>query len=187
MANKTAAHTKGRNVQPASSTLKAQTLPADCSATAWAKTPEDGEWLFFAGFGEPATHDIASVLVEGSAACMVWGHADRSDRSARSDKRVTCLFKESFHCSLGLYNYDDEALPNRGDLLILADSHEAINGDTDKKRLVAQPTAPSVAAMGDGVETWVVGFVIGGTGTTVKGDPLEVFLYDMPRLVTFVT
>ncbi len=182
--NKTAAHAKGRNVQPLSSTLKFQTLPVDCSGTDWDKTPEDGEWLFFAGFGEAATHGKAELATEAPMACMVWGHRDRSDRSARSDKRVTCLFKESMHCLLGLYNHDATAgnLPKRGDLLLLANAKEDVNGDTNKKRLVAQPTALG-SLVGDS-ENWCVGYVIGGAGLATAGEPLEVFLYDMPRLVT---
>ena len=181
--DKTASHVKGRNVQPLSSTLRVQTLPADCSGTDWDVTPEDGEWLFFKGYGTAATHEDAELTSDGTdtglGTClrMVWGHRDASDRTAMADKRVTVVFQQSLHCMLGLYNYDAAALPQPGWLITVDSAQEVVNGDTSKERLVAQPKQDHAAG-----EHWIVGYVL--AAPAAAGDPIEVLLYDAPRLVT---
>lgn len=183
----TAFHAKGRNVTPLSSTLKFQTLPADCSGSDWPAAPVDGEWLHFAGYGEAATHANADLTISasdfglGAMSCMVWSHRDRSDRSALGQTRVPVIFKESFHCELGLYNYDSAALPEAGWLIKLEEAaDEVLGGSATNKRLVAEPFN-ALAALG---EEWIVGHVVGGAGTSTAGEPLEVVLYDMPRMIT---
>ena len=182
-ANTTAFNAKGRNVTPLSSTLKIQTLPADCSGSAWAENPIDGEWLHFAGYGEAATHLAADQTIDnsghglGAMACMVWGHADRSDKSALAQTRIPVLFKESFHCELALYNYQSGVGVAAGDYLVLAVNQTSIGGST--ARLVAEPQSDL-----DPGDYWIVGYVIGGAGVTTEGEPLEVMLYDQPRHIT---
>jgi hypothetical protein len=110
---------------------------------------------------------------------MVWSEVGRSDLQGTGYERVPVIFRHSFHCELELYNYDDAALPQAGDPITVAATHEAVNGDTGLTRLVADVTLGNDLGAG---EHWVVGTVLKDVATA--GDPMEVMIYDTPKAIT---
>lgn len=176
--DKTASNTRGRNVEPRSSILDMQTLDVDASG--FTVPPEDGEWLFFEGALQAATHDAADLTTaKALQLCMVWSEAGRSDLQATNRERVPVIFRHSFHCELQLYNYDAAALPQSGWVLLVGAAKVAINGDSGLTRLVAEPTDAS--GLGAGTY-WIVGNVL--KSLTKEGDPLEVMIFDTPQMLT---
>jgi hypothetical protein len=181
----TAANTRGRNVEPLSSVLDMQTLDADCSA--FTLPPEDGEFLFFNGSMEVATHASADLAIGagdmglGAQLCMVWSEVGRSDLQANGYQRVPVVFRKSFHCELALYNYDAAALPIAGELLWVQAAATAVNGDVGLTRLVASSNGLLDLSSGAG-EHWVIGHVM--KAPSAAGEPIEVLIYDTPRATT---
>ena len=179
----TASNSRGRNVEPLSSILDMQTLDVDASA--FTLPPEDGEWVFFRGHLEPATHAAADLTIDangmgaGAQLCMVWSESGRSDLQATGYERVPVIWRHSFHCELELYNYDSAALPQSGDMLTVATAFAAVNGDTGLERLVCNAVGSDDLGAG---EHWVVGTVL--KTVEAAGDPMEVLIFDTPKAVS---
>lgn len=179
----TASNTRGRNVEPLSSILDMQTLDVDASA--FTLPPEDGEWVFFGGNLELATHASADLAIDasgmgkGAALCMVWSESGRSDLQATGYARVPVIWRHSFHCELELYNYDSAALPQSGDLLTVAATFAAVNGDSGNTRLVVNAIGSDDLGAG---EHWAVGMVL--KTVAAAGDPMEVLIFDTPKAVS---
>ena len=183
MASDTLAYNvRGRHVEPRSSVLDMQTLDVDVSG--FTVPPLDGEFVFFNGALQAADNTIAELTVsdtdlgKGASLCMVWSEHGRSDIQAYGRKRVPVIFRHSFHMELGLYNYDSTALPTAGDPVIVAECQSDIFGDSGTTRMVADIGNGKDLAAG---RHWVVGYV--AKGPDAAGEPVEIVLYDQPRLV----
>lgn len=194
MAATLAYNTKGRNVEPMSSILDFNTLSADVSG--FSTPPLDGEWVFFKGDGKAAGNTIADLTIDGTdngtgaLLAMVWSEKGRSDIQSLSRKRVPVIVRKSLHCKLHLYNYESSQLPAPGALITVAEVASDIEGDSGTTRMVADVQELSAAGLSDWAagSRWIVGYVLGGPGSLggggSAGDPLEVYLYDSPRMVT---
>lgn len=176
--NKTASNSKGRNAMPMSSILDYDTRDFDVSGLA--VSPEDGEFLVCAASPTGVATRTGPTFAahepnQGAMLRMVWSENSRSDLTASGRKRVPVLWRKSAHFKVQLYNYDSAALPNSGQLLTVAVAQEAVNGDSGTTRLVLEPVVT-----GSALTFWCVGHVVADVAKA--GDPMEVYLYDAPRL-----
>ena len=109
----TASNSKGRNVEPLSSTLHMKTMDVDCSGLNDA--PLDGEWVIALGHGNPVGQSsgnsspnsaAGTPLAKGDMGAallrMVWSEKGRSDTQATSRKRVPVIWAGGMHCKLAL-------------------------------------------------------------------------------------
>ena len=194
--DKTAANTRGLNVDPISSVLPIITRDVDASGLA--QTALDGEFLIYSGRGKaPAAtcsgaedfNDLASL---GGNARMVWGHANRADRTGSGKNRTPVLMSKAI-IKLSLYNYKAATAITPGDLVLLHSNHEAVGGSSANTRYIAdiQPkgTGPVITAGGD--NAWVVGVVLEGVASgdlvdaaTGNAAPVTIELYENPYLLT---
>lgn len=188
MANLTAVHAKGRNVAPISSVLNIQTRGVDVSGFTYA--PEDGEWIIYKGEGKAASQTAGDITADsnklgmGSMLRMVWSEKGRSDIQSLNRTKVPVIWMGPLHCKLALYDYDDTNALSAGHAaeiragmpITVAANTVSVNGSTS--RLVAQCSTNDLAS---GYH-WVVGHVV--APPAVAGDPVEVYLFDCPRLVT---
>jgi hypothetical protein len=184
--NSTASDSKGRNVAPLSSTLHIMTMDVDCSALTDA--PLDGEWVIAKGRGaacgssggvsspnSAAGTPLAKADANGAGLRMVWSEKGRSDLQATGRKRVPVIWMGGMHCKLSLYNYDSAALPQAGDSVYVAKNSAAVDGT--QTRLVADCAS---GGNSNQLAGWCVGIVVADVATA--GDPLEVMLFDQPRI-----
>lgn len=211
--NATASAANGRNVDPINTTLDFKTANVDCSA--FTATPVDGQFVFYAGHGQPAgqvptagggnatTAYVAAPgneLLAGNAAsrgaslAMIWSEGGRADIQATGYKRVPVKLYGSAHVKLKLYNYDSAALPAAGDPVVVAVNYDPVYGVTGALDSGSISAAGSFAA-----STRMIATVWGTTASAAKwwvvgyvtksvataGDPLECMLYPHPIPMDF--
>tara|TARA_B100000131_G_scaffold166520_1_gene160978 strand:- start:2939 stop:3451 length:513 start_codon:yes stop_codon:yes gene_type:complete len=161
----------------------------DCSALAAA--PEDGQFIVAvsktAGANpadEALSNNNAALTTElGHGLCMVWGSAQRSDRSALGDQRVPVIRKGGgrFKTKFFLHEAGDPAISTKyveGAPLTVMHTPDAVQGSADRLML-----APAASASGN--SCWIVGYcvrVINDSQVSGTGE-IEFYLYDQPRLV----
>ena len=186
--DKTASDSKGKHVEPLSSTLHITTMDVDCSGLTLA--PLDGEFLIVQGRGEavgqssgassPSSAAGTPLAKADAGACnlrMVWSNSSRSDLQALGRKRVPVVWMGGMHLRLGLYNYDKDNLPQAGDQVYVAKNKAAAASASGTDRLVAEIASGDNAGVLSG---WCVGVVI--SPPAAAGDPVEIMLHDQPRL-----
>ena len=175
-----------RNVSPVSSTLSVQTRDVDCSGLAAA--PEDGEFVTQTGaspqvaFFGGVQGDVVATNAQASSLAMVWGSAQRSDRQALGDTRVSVLDMGGIDldCTLYVAGNTGLALDNAanfpvGTLVSITISVTTIEGAAT--RLCLTP-------MGAADCGWSVGYVTRTSAQLPAADrAIGVYLYDKPRYV----
>jgi len=192
--DKTAANSRGLNVDPISSVLPLTTRDVDASGLTQA--PLDGEFLIFSGRGKaPAAtctgaedfNDLASL---GGNARMVWGHANRADRTGSGKNRTPVILSKAI-IKLSLYNYQDGTAITTGDLVLIHSNHEAVGGSGADTRFIAdiQPKAGGPLGVG-ATDAWVVGVVLEGVAAgdlvdaaTGSAAPVTIELYENPYFI----
>jgi len=194
--NATAANSRGLNVDPISSVLPLTTRDVDASGLTQA--PLDGEFLIFGGRGKaPAKQasgaDLFDTLAsQGGNARMVWGHANRADRTGSGKNRTPVIFSKAI-IKLSLYNYIDGVDILAGDLVVLKTNDQAVGGSSADTRFIADIQSSSAlsidAASSDGA--WVVGTVLEGVPGSELVDaasgsarPITIELYENPYFVS---
>lgn len=191
-----------RNVSPTTSILHTFVEDCDCSGTDHAKTPEDGQIITVAGkvgynnFGSTYAHAaVASVTQEGHMLRMVWGSAQRSDRSALGQKRVPVFKKGAIRVKTKFfYVADDTKVPsNSANKWYPGAMVSVIQVPNDEDNAALQGTnnrlcpAPLdiVLAAASGTNAWCIGSVERVTNDIVgNGAEVEIFLWETPRLIT---
>jgi hypothetical protein len=164
----------------------------DCSSLD--DLPEDGQFVVAVSktaAANPAdnvlSQDNAALTTElGHGLCMVWGSAQRSDRSALGDQRVPVIRKGGGRFKTKCFIHDSGAggtdLPSvkyvEGAPLTVIRPESALQGSQERLLL-----APAASASGN--NCWVVGYCIRViTDSAVSGTAeVEFYLYDQPRLV----
>lgn len=188
MALKPLQATKRRSVSPTTSTLHMLVEDVDCSALAAA--PEDGQFVVAisktAG-ANPADNvlsnaDPAQTTELGHGLCMVWGSAQRSDRSALGDQRVPVIRKGGGRFKTKFFLSEEGEAPStkfvEGAPLTVLTATEAVQGSDARLML-----APAISAAGS--SCWIVGYCVRVINDSqVSGTAeIEFYLYDQPRLV----
>ena len=191
--DRTAANSRGLNVDPISSVLPLTTRDVDASGLT--QPPLDGEFLIFGGRGKaPAkqadgTPDLFDTLAsQGGNARMVWGHANRADRTGSGKNRTPVILSKAI-IKLSLYNYDLNVDILPGDLVVLKTNVQAVGGSAADTRFIAdiQPISAITLDPTTMEGVWVVGTVLEGA---VQADlvaaadgsalPLTIELYENP-------
>lgn len=193
----TAANSRGLNVDPISSVLPLTTRDVDASGLTQA--PLDGEFLIFGGRGKAPAKQAASatdlfdtLASQGGNARMVWGHANRADRTGSGKNRTPVIFSKAI-IKLSLYNYVGGANILAGDLVVLKTNEQAVGGSNAGTRFIADIQSSSAltidAASADGA--WVVGTVLEGVSSSElvaaasgSARPITIELYENPYFVS---
>lgn len=189
MAVVTLSSPRRRNVTPTSSVLATGTLEdVDCTSSTFVNgTPEDGEFVVVTGptaatsalVFSHASLGIANItgLLEGPGLRMVWGSAQRSDRSALGQQRVP-VFKKSVRVKTKLFALPTGAAPSSdgysgGAMLTVVKSTDTVQGSANRLVLIPMVLTESGWAVGR-LERVVTNSAVAGVGE------IEVTLFDAP-------
>lgn len=187
-----------RNVSPTTSILHTFVEDCDCSGTDHTKTPEDGQILTVAGkvghnnhAGTFADDSVVNVSQEGAMLRMVWGSAQRSDRSALGQKRVPVFKRGAIRVKTKFFFVaDNAAAPSAAanmwfagalvTVIVVPNDEDAAALQGSNNRLCPAPF--DIVAKDN---AWCIGTVESVTNDIVgNGAEVEIFLWESPRLIT---
>ena len=197
MAALTLSASRRRNVKPTTSVLHVFVEDVDCTDATFNSTPEDGQFVVVQG--KTAIHSSTAGAtdkfhdgtdtniqdVNGPNLRMVWGSAQRSDRSALGQQRVPVFKKGAVRVKTKLFNVANDGTTLAGNgyvagaLLSVGNALSAVEGAAAADRLCLEPMANSDFGWAVGyVERVVTDSVVAGRGE------IEVYLYDSPKYVS---
>ena len=189
--DKTAANSRGLNVDPISSVLPI--ITRDVDASGYTTKPLDGQFLNYQGRGKATTAQPSGLDPfdepgdPAGTMRMVWGHANRADRTGSGNNRTPVILSKVI-IKLSLYNFKDGQAILPGDLVCLDVNKEAASGGGANVRYVADIFSRSDMILG-AADAWVVGVVLEGTGgapistATGSATPITIELYESPQFM----